>query len=148
MWKNKKVILVALVAVAVLVGSMAGVVLAQTGNGDGSQPKTLLSRVAVILGMDQGELEGAFAQAQKEMRDEALDSWLKNLVDQGNMTQGQADQYKEWWQAKPDAPVPGPFGGGFGFDGFRGGMKGGRGHGCWGSPLPAPATPAAPGSGT
>ena len=81
-------------------------------------------------------MEDAFAQAQSDMRNEALDNYLKNLVSQGKITQQQADQYKQWWQSRPDTtqleqqlrqwqegrpdvPVPGGFGG----RGFRGGMK-------------------------
>jgi len=82
-----------------LVGTIGGVALAQTENGDDSQPKTLLARVAEKLGINQQELEDAFTEAQSEMRDEALDSRLQSLVDQGKMTQAEADQYKAWLQA-------------------------------------------------
>ena len=117
MWRSKKFIVVAVLATVVLVGGIGGVVLAQTGNGDedGSQPKTLLARVCEIyeqntgVAIDSQELEDAFIQARSEMRDEALNNYLKNLVDQGKITQEQADQYKAWWQARPDIPA------GFGF---------------------------------
>ena len=114
MWRSKKFIVVALVAALVLVGATAGVVLAQTGSGDdsqpktllasdnASQPKTLLARVAAILGIDQQKVENAFTQARTEMRDEALDNYLKNLVDQGKITKEQADQYKAWVKSRPD----------------------------------------------
>jgi len=36
------------------------------------------------------------------MQDEALDSYLQELVDEGKITQDEADQYKAWWQARPD----------------------------------------------
>lgn len=159
MWRSKKFLLVALLAAVVLVGSIGGVVLAQTGSEDGSQPKTLLARVATILGIDQQKLEDAFAQAQSEMRDEAL----QKLVDEGKITQEQADQYKAWLQAQPDMTQyreqlrewqqarPGmppelkewqearpdvPFG--FGFRG-RGGFHGPCGFGGWGAPSPPPS---------
>ena len=136
MSRRKRFVIIGLLAAVVLVGSLAGLALAQTG--DTGQPKTLLARVAAILGIDQQKVEDAFAQAQREMRDEALDSYLKNMVDQGKITQEQADQYKSWWQARPDTLLPGPLGRHFGFHGFRGGMKGGGGF-CWGLPqIPAP----------
>ena len=100
MWRSKRFILVTLLMVAVLVGSIGGIALAE--NGDDSQPKTLLARVAEILGIDQQKVEDAFSQAQSEMRDEALDSYLQNLVKEGKITQEEADQYKAWWQARPD----------------------------------------------
>jgi len=149
MWRSKKFILIVVLVALVVVGSTAGVVLAQARNGGDSQtgvtlatdnvsqPKTLLARVAAILGIDQKKVEDAFAQAQREMRDEALNSYLQKLVDEGKITQEQADQYKKWWQARPDMgqyrqqlsewqqarpdiPLPGPSAG-FGGRGFRGG---------------------------
>ena len=148
MWRRKKFIIIGLLATVLLVGSIGGVALAQTGNGDDSQPKTLLARVAEILGIDQQKLEDAFAQAQSDMRDEALDSRLQKLVDEGKITEEEAAQYKAWWQARPDMepyrqqlkewqetqpdmPLPGRFGH-FARHGFDGGMK--RGAGChfWG----------------
>ncbi|MFC1986230.1 hypothetical protein ACFLWC_04480 [Chloroflexota bacterium] len=162
MWRRKKFIVIALLATVVLAGSIGGVALAQTENEDDSQPKTLLARVAEILDIDQQKLEDAFAQAQSEMRDEALDSYLQNLVKEGNITQEEADQYKAWCQARPDMEPfqqhlrewqqarPGmppeleewqearpdmPLPGSFGRFGGRGfqdGMKWGGGHHFWG----------------
>ena len=151
MWKSKKFILIAVLAVLVLVGSLAGVAFAQTGSASEGSGKTLLARVAAILGIDQQKVENAFAQAQTEMRDEALDNQLKSMVEKGKMTQEQADQYKAWVKARPDTeqykqqlrewqktrpgippemkqwqeampnmPMPGPFMRGFGFRGFGG----------------------------
>ncbi len=125
MWRRKKFLLVGLLAAVLLVGSIGGVALAQTENGDDNQPKTLLARVAEILGIDQQKVEDAFAQAQSEMQTEALQNRLQNLVDQGKMTQGEADQYLEWQQSKPDVPV------GFGSRG-HGGFRGMVGPYGWG----------------
>jgi len=147
MWRRKKVILIALLAGVVLFASTAGIVLAQTGDEDSSQPKTLMARVADILGIGQPELENAFTQARSEMGTATLDSYLQNLIDQGKITEEEAKQYKEWWQArpdmapfqqqlrewqqaKPDITLPGPQGS-FGNYGFRGGMRGGYGFRSW-----------------
>ena len=102
MWRSKKFIIVGVLIAVIVAGSIGGVALAQTGNGDNSQPKTLLARVAEKLGINQQELEDAFAEAQSEMRDEALNNRLQWLVEQGKITQQEADQYKAWWQARPD----------------------------------------------
>jgi hypothetical protein len=102
MWRSKKFIVAVLAATVLLVGGIGGVALAQTGSTGDSSGKTLLARVAEILGIDQQKVEDAFAQAQTEMQNEALDNYLKNLVDQGKITQEQADQYKAWVQARPD----------------------------------------------
>jgi hypothetical protein len=111
MWRSKKFIIIAVLVAVALVGSVGGVVLAQTGGGDNSpqaQQQTLMDKVCAIyqqntsVALDSAELQKAFDQARSEMRDEALDNYLKNLVDQGTITQEQADQYKAWLQARPD----------------------------------------------
>ena len=151
MWQRKKFVLIGLLTTIVLAGTIGGVALAQTDNRDNSQPKvllasdnatqsnTLLARVAKILGIDQQKVEDAFTKARTDMQNEALDNYLKNLVTEGKITQAQADQYKKWWQSKPDmtqaqqqlkdwqqtrpdVPLPG----GFGHMGRFGGMGGGR----------------------
>ena len=138
MRRSKKFILVALVATLVLVGATATVAFAQSGQQ--SSAKTLVARVAQILGIEEPKVQNAFDQAQKEMQEEALDSRLKSAVEQGKMTQEQADNYKKWWQSKPATPeldawqkaqpdVP-LFGKGFGKGfGGRGGFGGLRGFG-------------------
>jgi hypothetical protein len=147
MWRNKKVILLAALATALLIGSIAGVTLAQTGSSDESQPDTqygaFLEKVSEIyqentgVAIDVQQLKTAFAQAQTEMQNEALQSWLQNLVSEGKITQEQADQYLQWWQSRPDTLLPNtpllePRGGA--------GMMGGRGHDCWGGPFTPPET--------
>ena len=67
-----------------------------------TQPKSLLSRVAEILGIDQTKLEAAVKQAQSEKQLEALKTRLNNLVKSGKITQAQADDYLKWYQSKPD----------------------------------------------
>jgi hypothetical protein len=134
MWRKKKFVIIALlVASMILAASISGIALAQTGSSDNTTPeKTLMARVATILGIDQQKVEDAFAQAQSEMQDEAMNNWLISLVDEGKITQQQADQYKQWWQSKPDMPagigLPGP-----------GGFPGMHGFGD-GSPPSPPAT--------
>ena len=133
MRSKKWVIIGVLVAAVVLGGTIGGVALAQTATTNTNPGKTLLARVATILGIDQQKVEDAFAQAQREMRDEALDAKLKALVDGGKMTQEQANQYKTWWQSKPNLPD------GFGMMGPRGfkGMGGFRGCPNWNGPAGA-----------
>jgi hypothetical protein len=131
MWRSKKFIIVAVLAAVVLVGSISGVVLAQTGNGDASNPQTqyetLLNKVCAIYeqntgtAIDAAELQKAFDQAQSEMQSEALKNRLQSLVDQGKITQDQADQYLKWMESKPDVP-------------FKSGLRGMGGIHGWGGP--------------
>ena len=132
MWRSKKFIIVAVLAAVILVGSIGGFALAQTENGDDSQPETLLDRVVEILSVDEGvnitsdQLRDAFTQAQSEMRVAAMENRLQSLVDQGKIEQSEADQYLEWWDSRPE-DLPMKFGGRM-HGSFRG-MGGPRGYG-------------------
>jgi len=127
-WKKKWVIITVVTAVVVLAaGVIGGIVYAQSGSpSPTSTPRdTLMAKVAQKLGIDQSKLEQAFKDAQKEMSDEALSNRLKGLVQQGKITQDQADSYLKWWQSRPDTapglngpPALGPRGP-MGFRGFK-----------------------------
>ena len=144
MWRSKKFIIITVTVAAVVAGCLAGVVFANPENGDASQPEArceaLLDRVCEIyeentgVTIDPQQLKDAFADARSEMRDEALESRLQYLVDQGKITQDEADQYLEWWQSRPDVPFN------FGFRGFRSGprLQG------WGRPMPQWEPPVPP----
>ncbi len=109
MWKSKKFIIVAVIVAVVLVGTVAGVALAQANNGSSTttQGKTFAARVAAILGIDQQKVQDAFDKARRDMADEAMNNRLDALVKSGKITQQQADQYKSWWQSRPQSPLPG-----------------------------------------
>jgi hypothetical protein len=87
--------------------------------------QALLDRACAIyeeetgVAIDSEQLKDALNQAQSEMRKEALVNLLENLVDEGKMTQGEADQYLEWWQSRPEIDLPLP---GLGRRGPSGGM--------------------------
>ena len=126
----KKRWLFAPVAVAVLaIGVLsAGAVLAQESDTEGdSIAGSLASRVARILGIeDETVVQDAIEQARQEMRDEAIQSKLNAMVEQGRLSRDQADEYLLWYQDMPEGLN------GFGFGrhgrGFgHGGMKGMRG---------------------
>jgi len=135
MWRSKKFILIAVLSAVVLVGSIGGVVFAQTENGDDSQPEArheaMLDRVCEIYeantgtAIDSQALSDAFAEARSEMQTERMDSRLQKAVEEGRITQEQADQYKEWCQLKPDVP-------------FKLGFGGRGGHRMGGGPHPMP----------
>ena len=89
---------------------------------DQSQPsdrhQALLDRACAIyeeetgVAVDSEQLRDALDQAQDELWDEALETRLQNLVDEGKITQEEADQYLEWWQSRPDIELPLPRPGG------------------------------------
>lgn len=152
MWHNKKFIIAAALAATMLVATISGAAYAQVGGQPAAAGKNLMTRVATILNIPQQTLENAFAQAQSDMQKEALDARLKGLVDQGKLTQAQADQYKAWMLAKPNLPASSGLAGGPGIKGHGGGRGefGGQKPGFGGpagqgrqGPPPAPGAPKA-----
>ena len=145
MWRSKKFIIITVLAAVLVAGSIGGIALAQ-GNGDEdvNQPEArqaaLLERICEIYQDNTGtainaeDLQNAFAQARSEMRGEALQNYLQNLVDNGKITQEQAQELQEWWQSRPeDLPfAPGFPGHGMMQRGFGG--PGGGFHGCFEPP--------------
>ncbi len=162
MWRSKKLIFIeVLIGVALLATvGMAAVAHANDENTAQNSTTNLMEKVAEIYQANTGavidpqELEKAFRQALQEMRTMALDEFLQKLVEEGKITQEQADEFKAWLQAKPDIfteelkewlesrpDIPGLFGqngGGFmPFGGVHHGRTGiGEGfglrsHDCW-----------------
>ena len=114
MKKSKKFVIALALGAAILAGSLGGVVLA-ADNGDENESATrmeiMLDKVATnyfgLTGeeLDIEALQSAFNQAQDDMRAEALQDRLDNLVADGVITQEEADEYSEWWQSKPDVSI-------------------------------------------
>lgn len=102
-----KIILPAVLVAAMLVTGMPGTALAQ----DDQTPErrgALVARVAEILNINQQELEDAFKQAQRELREEALEARLQELIASGTLTQQQADEFRAWIETRPDIPAVSP----------------------------------------
>lgn len=98
--------LMALLALMVGVGS--GTVLAQENHEDRERPvQGVISRVAIILGLEEQQVQDAFDQARREMRDERFEEMvgqrLDALVESGRITQQQADELREWYAARPES---------------------------------------------
>ena len=136
MLNHKKWITVTVLAAALvmLLGVVAGVAYgangtANTANTTATDPaQTLYTKVAAILGIDQQKLEAAYTQARQEIHDEELTCRLKSMVEQGTITQTQADAYLKWWQSRPDVASQLGFGGGMGIPGGPHGMQGPGGN--------------------
>ncbi len=126
---NKRRWLYALVLMGLLViGVTGGAVLAQgEGENGDSSVKSFASRVATILGLEEAKVQEAIDQARTEIQDERIQSILDRKVESGLMTREEADQYAEWYGARPDGSFyPGfmgrKFHRGFGGRGFHHGM--------------------------
>ena len=152
--KKRKWVIPVVVASVLLIGGITGGLVVAANNSSSSTTagnqtqatdryQALLDRACAIyeektgVAVDSGQLKAALEQARSEMHDEALKSWLQDLVDEGKITQEEADQYLEWWQSRPDIELPLP---GLGGHGQRGGMMWGGGFQRWGGPWCAPDT--------
>ena len=117
------------VSVVAVVGAFAGLAAAQSGDDDGDR-QTFTERVAAILGIEADDLESAMQQVKEEIQTERRDAKFAELVENGTLTQEEADAIEEWQASKPEVE--------FNFDGEDGdgkrgwGRKGfGLGRGNW-----------------
>ena len=132
--RNKRWLLVPIVVGLLTVGITAGAVLAH-GGGDGreSARTSFANRVAAILGLEETPVQDAFTLAWEEAREakqaahEArLQDRLNQAVEDGSISQEQADQYMEWVRSRPEGIRSQ-----LGIRGFRGhGLSGGHGFGA------------------
>jgi hypothetical protein len=151
MRKRKWFIPVVVASVLLIAGTVGGALVAASDSSSTTDDQNqvtdryqaLLDRASAIyeentgVAIDSEQLKDALDQAQSELQEEALETRLQNLVDEGQMTQEEADQYLEWWQSRPDIAAPLP---GLGGHGSGGGMMWGGGFGPCGGPGPGPDT--------
>ena len=115
---SKKVkVIVSVVAAVVLL--TVGTVTAVMAQEDGSTANTtgtrgIFARVAGNLGIAEEDLIGAFQQARQEMGQEMRQMWQERrqkaflkafdeAVGKELITQGEADEIREWWEQRPEA---------------------------------------------
>ena len=111
----KKVeILISAVIVTILatVGGITMVIAGAEGEEEETTPpaeessKGLLERVADILEIDKEDLIDAFKQAHQEMREDAFIKHLNQAVEEGHISQEQADKIIKWWEQRPEVIKP------------------------------------------
>ena len=115
----KRWLVIPAVAGLAAVAALGGVAAASSSGGGETG-----SRVAEILELDDETVTGAFKQAIQQRLDEALQARLDELVEAERITQEQADEFKAWYDERPEG-FPGS---GLGF-GKRGFHRGGSGVG-------------------
>lgn len=97
----KKILVGAAAGTAGLV-ALTGATFAQT-QGESDNPVTSVrERVAEILGIEPEELQDAFEQAREEYRDDKIAERLANAVEEGIITQEEADEVMAWLDAMPE----------------------------------------------
>ena len=152
MWRSKKFIIAAALAIVIALASFGGIALAADDGGDTEETPTVDSmweEMAAVLqegGVDisADQLKDAFGTVMENRKDKALQDYLDKMVEEERITQEQADSYREWMEAKPDMGEEFGFGNHGGmfrekmkmriFDGMRGsggmGFFGGNGGTC------------------
>ncbi|MBT4073881.1 MAG: hypothetical protein HOC77_00320 [Chloroflexi bacterium] len=99
----KKTLKIAVAGVGVGVVSLAGAGLASAhSSGDGERQDEIQDRVAEILGVDATDHGSALDQAREESRDAAMDERLDQAVVDGTITQEEADEIRDWLDARPE----------------------------------------------
>ncbi|MFC1859995.1 hypothetical protein ACFLYC_00240 [Chloroflexota bacterium] len=105
MSKKLKVLISAVVVALLLTVGATVTVMAEEEEitpAEESGENALMVRVAEILGIDEADLTAAFNQAYQEMRENTFISRLEKAVEDGDITQEQADEIIEWWGEKPE----------------------------------------------
>ena len=108
MRKHMKFVVIAVAAILVLTIGLTTTAFAWgpsggEGEGDNGPVRTFISKVASTLGLGEEQVADAFKQARQEMRDEAREQRLQQAVENGLITEEEADQIREWWQNRPEA---------------------------------------------
>jgi hypothetical protein len=98
---NKKILMGAAIGTAGLV-ALTGATFADTGSQAASRGGGIKDRVAEILGIAPETLQSAFQQAREEHQDEVIADRLANAVEEGKITQEEADAILSWLDAKPE----------------------------------------------
>lgn len=62
-----------------------------------------VSKLAEKLGLDEETVANAMEEAREEMRQEALEKRLQEAIDEGLITQEQANEILEWMNSRPEA---------------------------------------------
>ena len=112
--KMKRVWLVAAVAAMVASAATIGGVAADGWDRGKGNRDAMNSRVAEILEMEEETVADAFSDAKEQKVEEAIQAWLDGMVESGEITQEQADEFTTWYDARPDwvenvrAGRPGP----------------------------------------
>lgn len=132
---RRKWLIIPVLAALLLTGAIAGTAFAQGESDDDSSPKSRFVEIlAGKLGVGEDQLRTALEETKAELqaerkaaREQQLRDKLAAMVEEGKITQEQADEYLDWYLDPPEiAPdrSRGKFGFGRGGHGKRGGAWG------------------------
>lgn len=117
MKKYMKVGLIALAAITALSFGATAIASAQSTDSEVTaavEPGQIFAgKLAGILGLDEEQVSDAIHQARQEMMQECQQQRLQNAVDEGLITEEEAEQIQAWWDSRPEAMQQLGPGGGF-----------------------------------
>ncbi len=118
---TKKWIIIGVVCLVVAVGViLGGVAIANAANNNSASSANttrvnVWNEVAQMYQKDTGTaidpsaLQKAYQEAGKALQENKIDQMLQNLVNQGKITQDQANAWKTWWDSRPSSALSDQF---------------------------------------
>lgn len=107
MRKYMKFGLIAIAALTALSVGLTAIVFADSPEADtgsdGGPRQVFISKVAEILELDEEQVADAFIQARQEMSEEFQQQRLQSAIEEGLITEAEAEQIQVWWQNRPEA---------------------------------------------
>jgi len=67
------------------------------------QSNLYLEKLAERLGLSVDELTEILQQVRQELRQNAFEQFVNRAVEEGRITDGEAQQILEWWEQRPEA---------------------------------------------
>jgi hypothetical protein len=110
---SKKFMIIGLMCVVVIGGTLGGFAIAGAADDAANTTRvetgltTLIDKAAEIYqqntgtAIDAAELQKAFEAAGAALMSDRMEQYLQKLVDDGKITQEQADAWKAWWASRP-----------------------------------------------
>ena len=101
---KRKSLIVFLAAGALALASIGGVVIANADSGTGKGG--IRERAAEILGVESSALKDALAQAYQEAVDAKIEAFIDSAVADGDITESEATEIRDWLADQPELSGP------------------------------------------
>ena len=97
---NRKSLIVLLSVGVLALASVGGVIIANADSG--SDKEGIRERAAEILGVEASDLKDALAQAHQEAVDAKIEAFIDSAVADGEITEGEATEIRDWLADQPE----------------------------------------------
>ena len=109
---KRKSLIVFLSLGALALASVGGVVIATADSGSGKEG--IQERAAEILGVEASDLQDALSQAHQEAVDAKIEAIIDTAVEDGDITESEATEIRDWLDDRPELAVMNGYRGKFG----------------------------------